>query len=136
METLNNIREALNTAQQTARCLLTNDPFKAWEKVVEQTEEWDPFSDTSTPRKQDSKTTVKATANVKKLITQQMRQQVIDAQKRLDKFASCLWEFLDDVAKLKSLGMAIQLAEGLQCDEPLETAEARKKREEAEQDLD
>ncbi len=133
---MNNIREALDTAQQTAPCLLTNDPFKAWEKVVEQRKEWDPFSDTSTPRKQDSKTTVKAAANLKKLITQQMRQQVVDAQKRLDKFASCLREFSDDVSKLKSLGMAMELAEGLQCDEPLENADARKKREEAEQDLD
>jgi hypothetical protein len=39
---LNTIFEALNTARQSAECLLTGDPFEAWEKLIEE-DEWDEF---------------------------------------------------------------------------------------------
>jgi hypothetical protein len=80
--------------------------------------------------------TVKNTAgDAEKLITRQMRQQIVEAKKRLEHYANCFGEFFDDVTKLASLNTAMQLAEDLQCDE---TAEARKKRKkaEAEEDLD
>lgn len=51
---------------------------------------------------------------------------------RLDNYANCLGKFFDDVTKLASLDTAMQLAEDFQCAEPLETVEARKKRDEAE----
>ena len=58
-----------------------------------------------------------------------MRKQVIDAKGRLDEYARGLCRFFDDVTKLKSLDAALELAEAMNCDEPLENLAARKKRE-------
>ena len=131
LDILNNIHDALEIARCSADCLLTSDPFKAWEELH-------PFRGASTAEKQDRKKTVKNTAGVEKLITRQMRQQIVEAKKRLENYASCLDEFFDDVVELTSLDTAKQLAEDLLCYEPLKTAAARKKRENAaaEEDLD
>ena len=43
-------------------------------------------------------------------------------------------ELVKDLSKLESFDTAARLAEDLQCDRPLETAAARKKRKEAEAD--
>ena len=66
---------------------------------------------------------------MKKSITRQ--QQIVEAKKRLENYANSLGGFFDDVTKLASLDTAMQLAEDLQCDAPLETAAARKKRKKA-----
>ena len=135
------IRDGLDTARQTARCLLTSDPFQAWEKVAKRREEESDairsFCGISTENR-DTPKEVKATANVEKLITRQMRQQIVEAKKTLEDYANSLDQFFRDVIKLKSLDAALELAEGLQCYDPLETREARKEREEAEaeEDLD
>ena len=60
------------------------------------------------------------------MITRQMRQQIVEAKKRLENYANCLDEFFDDVVKLTSLDTAKQLAEDLLCYEPLKTAAAQK----------
>jgi len=131
LDLFNGIRVALDTARLSARCLLTRDPFEAWEKVTRQREEvWEAIRDRSTPEKKDAGSTVKASAGVEKLITRQMRQQIVEAKKRLENYANCLNEFFADVIKVKSLDTALELSEGLQCSEPLEAAEARKRREE------
>jgi hypothetical protein len=133
------IREGLDAARQTARCLLTNDPFQAWEKVTKQSEEeFDAICGTSRAEKRGTRKKVKATAKVDKLITRQMRQQIVEAKKTLEDYANSLDQFFREVTKLKSLDAALELAEGLQCCDPLETWEARKEREEAEaeEDLD
>jgi autonomous glycyl radical cofactor GrcA len=116
------IRAGLDTARQTARCLLTSDPFQAWEKVA--------IWDKSRAEKRDMPKEVKATANVDKLITRQMRQQIVEAKKTLEDYANSLDRFLREVIKLRSLDVALELAEGLQ--------EARNEREQtkAEEDLD
>lgn len=121
----------LDIARQTARCLLANDPFEAWEKAKELGEEdWEPFSRASIGKEHDTRRTRKAAPNVKKLITRRMRKQVADAKQLLDEYALCLAQFFEDVTKLKSLDTALELAEALGCEEPLETWEARKRREE------
>ena len=81
---------------------------------------------------------MKATASVEKLITRQMRQQIAEAKKTLEDYANSLDQFFRDVTKLRSLDAALELAEGLQCCDPLENREARNEREEteAEEDLD
>ena len=66
------------------------------------------------------------------MITRPMRQQLVEAIKRLDEYHGCLTELLDDLSKLESFETALGLAKDLQSDRPLETAEARKKRKEAE----
>jgi hypothetical protein len=124
---LDTIVEALGTAQQSVECLLADDHFEAWEKVIGE-DEWDELNDTT--KKQEVKTT--AVPNVKRMITRPMRQQLVEAIKRLDEYHGCLTELLDDLSKLESFHTALGLAEDLQCDRPLETAETRKKREEAE----
>jgi hypothetical protein len=63
-----------------------------------------------------------------------MREQIVEAKKRLENYANCLDEFFDDVTRLGSLDTALELAEDQQCLEPLETWEARKEREEAERE--
>ncbi len=70
---LNNISEALLIARQSARCLLTNDPFGAWEKICGQ-DECDAF------RGFAEKQNTKRKPNVERLITPQMRQQIIEAK--------------------------------------------------------
>jgi hypothetical protein len=77
---------------------------------------------------------MRATAAVEKLITRQMRNQIVEAQRRLVSYAKCLNELFDDVTKLASLDTTMELAEALHCDEPLETAAARKGRKEAEEE--
>jgi hypothetical protein len=128
---LDTIVEALETARQSAECLLADDPFEAWEKVVEE-DEWDELCDTT--EKQKARKT--AAPNVKRMITRPMRQQLVEATKRLDEYHGCLAELVNDLTKLESFHTALRLAEDLQSDRPLETAEARKKREEAEAEND
>ncbi len=122
LELFDNIRNGLDTARQTARCLLANDPFEAWEKAKELGEEdWEPFSRASIGKEHDTRRTRKAAPNVKKLITRRMRKQVADAKQLLDEYALCLAQFFEDVTKLKSLDTALELAEALGCEEPVET---------------
>jgi predicted DNA binding CopG/RHH family protein len=124
---LDTIVEALGTAVRAAECLLTDDPFVAWDKVIEE-DEWDELSDAT--EKQQTMTT--AAPNVKKMITRPMQQQLIEAIKRLDEYHGCLTELVNDLSKLESFETAWGFAKDLQSDRPLETAEARKKRKEAE----
>jgi len=92
---LNNIHDALEIARYSASCLLTTDPFAAWEKVAERREmEWNPSCDVALSHNQGANTTIKATAGVEKLITRQMRQQIAQAKKRLENYATCLEQFL------------------------------------------
>ena len=65
-----------------------------------------------------------------------MRQQLVEAAKRLDEYHGCLMELVADLSKLESFDTAVRFAEDLQSDRPLETAVARKKREEAEAEAD
>jgi hypothetical protein len=99
-----------------------------------------PFRGASTAEKQDRKKTAKNTAGVEKLITREMRRQIVEAKRRLENYANCLDEFFDDVVKLANLDTAMQLAEDLLCYGPLKIAATRKKREKAEaaaeEDLD
>ncbi len=110
-------------ARQTARCLLTNDPFEAWKKIRDQ-DECDAFHGLA------EKQNTKRKPNVERLITPKMGQQIIEAKETLEEYANCLGEFINDVKKVKSFGDAIELAESLHCSDPLETSETRKKREE------
>ena len=101
---LDTVVAALGIAERSAECLLADDTFEAWDKVLEK-DEWDELCDTT--EKQEAKTT--AAPNVRKLT-----------------------ELLDDLSKLESFETAWGFARDLQSNRPLETAEARKKREEAE----
>ena len=83
------IREALDTARQSTRCLLTKDPFEAWDKIAKRRrEEIDPRAE-----KQGARRTYQTKANSKKRTRRQMVQQVVEAQKALDDYASRLGEF-------------------------------------------
>ncbi len=121
---LDTIVERLETARQSAECLLTDDPFEAWDKVGEE-DEWAELCET-TERQKTSKT---AAPNVKRMITRPMRQQLVDSIRRLDEYYRCVTELLDDLNKLKTFHTAVEYAEDLQSDRPLETAGARKKTE-------
>lgn len=126
---LDTVVAALGIAERSAECLLADYPFKAWDKVLEK-DEWDELCDTT--EKQEAKTTAWPAPNVRKMITRPMRQQLVEAIKRLDEYHVCLTELLDDLSKLESFETAWGFARDLQSNRPLETAEARKKREEAE----
>ncbi len=99
-ELLNNIRLAVFMARQSARCLLTIDPFQAWEKIGGQ-DEFDAFC--GWPERKDTSLNHLAKANVERLITPQMRQQIIEAKQRLDDFVSHIGPFIDDLNKLKCI---------------------------------
>jgi hypothetical protein len=124
---LDTIVAALGIAERSAECLLADDPFEAWDKVLEK-DEWDELCDTT--EKQQTITT--AAPNVKRMITRPMQQQLVEAIKRLDEYHGCLTELVDDLSKRESFETAWGFAKDLQSDRPLETAEARKKRKEAE----
>ena len=130
---LETIVEALETARQSTECLLADDPFEAWAKVGEE-DEWAEFCET-TERQEASKT---AAPNVKRMITRPMRQQLVRSIRRLDEYYRCATALLDDLKKLKTFHTALEYAEDLRSDRPLEIAGARKKQEEpeAEGDLD
>ena len=120
----------LDTARQTARCLLAKHPFEAWEEIVKHREdEFDADFGILATEKRCTRIPVRVTANVTKLNTEQMREQIVETTRKLNEFASSLEEFFRDVNKLESLNTALGLAQTLQRNEPLETAEARKKRE-------
>lgn len=122
---------AAGTAERSAECLLADDPFKAWEKLGEQ-DKWNKLGDAR--KKQQAKTT--AAPNVTKMIARPMRQQLVEAIKRMDEYYGCLTALVNDLSKLESFDTAARLAEDLQRERPLETAAARKKRKEAEADDD
>jgi hypothetical protein len=122
VERMKAIEWALNIARQSAECLLTDNPFEAWDKFVEE-DELGVFCDTSTTRMQQAETTT----------ARPMRQQLGDAIKRLDEYHRCLTGFLDDLSKLENFDTALRLSNNLTGDPPLETAETRKKRKEADE---
>ncbi len=122
LEILSNMRAALGIARQSARCLLTNDPFAAWEKIEQRrNQEFDAICGPFTRKKQNTTSASKATAGAERLITRQMRQQIVDAKKEIANYARVLTEFLDDVAKLESHNIAMEWADGLKCRKPLES---------------
>ena len=126
LSSLNTIFEALSTGRQSAECLLMGDPFEAWEKLIEE-DEWGDLCDAT--EQQEPRTT--AARNVKRMITPPMRQQLVKAIERLNEYHGCLSELVADLSKLESFDMALRFAEERQSDRPLETAEARTRREEA-----
>ncbi len=115
---LNGIRKTTFMARQSARCLLTNEPFEAWEKIRDQAE-FDAFRGLA--EKQDTKSNHTAKANVEKLITPQMRRRIIEIKKELDDYASRICEFIYDLNQLKTFGTAIEWAEGMEYEVPLES---------------
>ena len=128
---LNEVREGLDTTRESARCLLREDPFAAWEKRKRaKEEEYDILWGISETKKRDAKPSHQAKAAVEKLTTPQMRQQIVEAIEKLEDYAGCLREFFDDVTELGTLDRALELAEDLLCAEPLETWDARKKQQE------
>ena len=109
------IREALDTARQSTRCLLAKDPFEAWDKIAKRRrEEIDPRRTKSSAEKQGARRTYQTKANSKKRIRRQMVQQVVEAQKALDDYASRLGEFFSDLTALQRFDTAVELAEHLQ----------------------
>ena len=100
--------------------MLLNDPFEAWKRIAKQrNEEFDNLFGRLPAGKERAIKGHPAKANVEKLITPQMRKQIIEAEKTLDEYARCLDQLFSDFRKLKSFDAAIDLAEGLQCAEPL-----------------
>ena len=125
LDILDSIQKSIEIAQQTARCLLMNDPFAAWQEIARQRQKrryavWG----RATAEEKNTESSHQARANEKKLITPQMLRQIVEAQKTLDEFASCLGDFFNDVINLKSLDTAMGCAEDLQCWAPLEDATA------------
>ncbi len=117
---INAIGWALNIARESTECLLTDDPFEAWDKFVLE-EEFGTFCDISTTRMQQAETTPARTR----------RQQLGDSIKRLDEYHRCLTGFFDDLSKLENFDKAVRLSKNLKSDPPLETPETRKKQKEA-----
>lgn len=107
---LKDIRVATFIALQTARCLLTDDPFEAWEKIHGR-HEFDGFFGLA--EKQPASRNYPATANVEKLVTPQMRHEVAEAVKELDEYASCLGQFIDDLNALRTFNALIGPVAGL-----------------------
>ncbi len=118
---LDTIVEALETARQSAECLLADDPFEAWDKIGE--DEWAEFGET-TEKQEASKT---AAPNVHRMITRPMRQRLVESVRRLDEYYRCITELLDDLNTLKTFHTALGYAEDLQSDRPLEIAGGRKR---------
>jgi hypothetical protein len=124
LERMNTISEALYLAQQSTECLLTKDPFETWERLLDKNA-WDDL-DASTAKKQYAELTT--VPNVVRIIARPTRQQFVEVIKRVDEYRRCLTGLLDDLSKLESLHTTLRLAVNLKCDRPLETAEARKRR--------
>jgi hypothetical protein len=121
------IREALDTARQSTRCLLAKYPFEAWDKIAKRRrQEIDPLRPKSGAEKQGAKRTHQTKTNNKKRIRRQMVQQVAEAQKALDDYASRLGEFFSDLTALQSFDTAVELAEHLQFNQKLKFREPRK----------
>jgi chromatin segregation and condensation protein Rec8/ScpA/Scc1 (kleisin family) len=117
-ERLNDIRKATFMARQSARCLLTEEPFEAWEQIRDQAE-FDAFR--GLEEKQNTKRDHSTKGHVEKLITPQMRQRVIDIKKGLDDYASRIGEFISDLDRLKTFEAALVWSEGLEWNVPLES---------------
>jgi hypothetical protein len=109
------IREALDTARQSTRCLLTKDPFEAWDKIAKRRrQEINPRRTKSGAEKQGARRTHQTKPNNKERIRREMLRQVAEAQKALDDYASRLGEFFSDLTALQSFDTAVELAEHLQ----------------------
>ncbi len=123
------IREALDVARQSARCLLTDDPFEAWKKVANRRqEEFAPRQDKSAAKIECVRGNEASRVNADKLIAQQMRQQVVEVKKMLDDYAICLCEFFSDLTDLKSFDTAVELAEAVQFSQPSRALEKSAKK--------
>lgn len=81
----------LDTARDTARCLMARDPFDAWARLVKaKEEEFFGISEAEEPERRSED----ATAKVTNLITMEMRQQQIrEAKEKLEDYASYLGQF-------------------------------------------
>jgi hypothetical protein len=131
------IHHALDVARDSVLCLLTNDPFAAWEQRMKQQERrrdhYFMFEDETRPSSQNKTVTrvSEAKANVTKLVTPEMRRKIVDLKKQIDQYVACLGEAFEAMLKLDSLDTAVGLSEGMQCVRQLESCERRKKREQA-----
>ena len=139
---MNEVQEGLIIALECAECLLTSDPFAAWEKQTKRKQKkFDDISELEDaprpPLKGNNKaaTIYKATGNVTKLVTSEMRRRIVELKDQLDEYAACLREAGDDMLELESLNRAVGLADEMKCVNQLESCEARKEREQrAEED--
>jgi hypothetical protein len=135
------LHAALVIARDSVRCLLTADPFAAWERRMRQAErESDAYflfeDDAQPPLQQDKSVArpIQANANVTKFVTPEMRQDIIKLKMQISAYAACLGEAFESIVKLESLNKAVGLADEMQCVDYLESLERRKKREQAAQE--
>jgi hypothetical protein len=125
---LSDINAGLDIARQTARCLLTGDPFAAWEMVAKQWErqECDKDYRAAAVAKPDAGSTPGLKGNVERLITPQLIRQTVEAKAKLDECGRILGAFFDDMNNLDSLDAALEHSAELQSREPLVKAETSK----------
>ncbi len=136
---MDEIKAALTIAQECAQCLLSDNPFAAWNKVIEQKEkeseifdeleiEDDDIQRTSLKEVKAATTIHQTKSNVTTLVTSEMRRQIADLKGQLDEYAACLREAFRDMLELESLNYAVARADEVKCVDQLDSDEARKKR--------
>jgi hypothetical protein len=114
----------LDTARDTARCLMARDPFDAWARLVKAKEEEFDADFGISEAEEPERSSEDATAKVTNLITMEMRQQQIrEAKEKLEDYASFLGQFFRELNQLDSFKTALKLADALRRNEPLETRE-------------
>ena len=133
------IKAALTIAQECAQCLLSDNPFAAWKRLIERKEKESEsfgeleieYEDVSRPSLKEAKVAKRhnrTRSNVTSLVTSEMRRRIVDLKGQLDEYAACLPEAFQDILELESLNYAVGRADEMKCVDQLDTDEARKKR--------
>ena len=129
---LNDIREALNTARASAGCLLTDDPFEAWEKIASKAKKnsrrppGDFIERKRRARRNSSRPQQRGEIDYARRCDNRSSRRKSNSIIMLVAFASSLTMCLN----FDTFETALELGEDLLCPEPLETWDARKKRQE------
>ena len=129
---LEEVRNGLNFGGECVECLLTKNPYEAWEArriKEEEKEEWLAEDLGETDEERNLRIARRRPpAEPVRTFTPEMRRDIDDLRKHLEEYADCLGQAFDDVVKLDSLNTAVGIAAEIRCVDQLENPKRQRRR--------
>ncbi len=129
---LKEVRKALNFGGECVECLLTKNPYEAWEvrriKEEEEEEFWAKDLGETDEELNLRIARRRPPAEPVRTFTPEMRRDIDDLRKYLEEYADCLGRPFNDVAKLDSLNKAVGIGSEIRCVDQLENPKRQRRR--------
>ncbi len=129
---LKEVRKALNFGGECVECLLTKNPYEAWEvrriKEEEEEEFWAEDLGETDEERNLRIARRRPPAEAVRTFTPEMRRDIDDLRKYLEEYADCLGRLFNDVVELGSLNKAVGIASEIRCVDQLENPKRQRRR--------